>query len=65
MKGTSNNLLFESACGFSRQKTGSFPFREEMESRNTTTFRGFLPVLWPERRQADSDFEIFKSALNE
>ncbi len=56
-EGTSKNLLFENACGFSRQKNGE-------KHRNTVVFRGFLSVLWPERRQADSDSEVFRSALN-
>ena len=61
--GTSKNLLFENACGFSRQKNGNFPFREEKENRNTDRSLGFLPVLWPERGLADSDFGVFRSAL--
>ena len=54
--GTSKNLLFENACGFSRQKNGK-------KHRNTVVFRGFLSVLWPERRLADSDSGVFRSAL--
>ena len=44
-------------------KTANFPFREEKENRNTDRSRGFLPVLWPERCQAGSDSEVFRSAL--
>ena len=56
IKGASKKLLFENACGFSRRKNGK-------KHRNTTVFRGFLPVLWPERRLAGSDSEAFRSAL--
>ncbi len=63
VKGISKNLLLENACGFSRRKNGNFPFREEKENRNADRSRGFLPVLWPERCQAGSDSEVFRSAL--
>ncbi len=61
--GASKNLLFENTCGFPRQKNDSFPFQEEKENRNADRFRGFLPVLWPERRLAGSGSEFFRSAL--
>ena len=48
---------------FRDRKTANFPLREEKENRNTIIFRGFLPVLWPERRLAGSDSEVFRSAL--
>ena len=48
---------------FRDRKPSDFPFREEKENRNTDRSRGFLPVLWPERRLAGSDSEVFRSAL--
>ena len=50
-------------ANFRDGKPADFPFQEEKESRNADRSRGFLPVLWPEMRPADSDFEVFRSAL--
>ncbi len=44
-------------------KPADFPFRGEKENRDTDRSRGFLPVLWPEKRLTGSDSEVFRSAL--
>ena len=65
-----NNLraLLKTCClkmpaDFQDGEPADFPFREEKENGNTDRSRGFLPVLWPERRLAGSDSEVFRSAL--
>ena len=49
-------LEFKDACEFSKRKNSR-------KRENATAFQGFLPVLWPKRLLANSESEVFGSAI--